>query len=165
MAYYSIMSGLLVSFVIYLCSKIVSFQELQSYSDNQINIPSVGISVQVFSGKFDEVLSRGAWRIDGVNPPDSSENVVVVGHRLRAGAPLSQSFFNLPNIKIGDEIELVWHGVHYHYIVDTVTIVKPTEKIELQTKEQIITLITCTPFPSSRYRLIVKGHKNADFKE
>lgn len=128
-----------------------------------LSIDRIGVNLDLYSGVEEaNALKKGGYVIPGsVNPLDDG-NLIVAGHRLRLGAPVKNSFYYLPKIRQGDDIIVHWLGRDYHYTVDTVTIVEPTHRINVQAENKVLTLVTCTPLVGSTHRLVVTAVQNED---
>ena len=119
-----------------------------------LRIPSIDLEVPVHDGVGELILNRAVGRIDGTARPGEPGNLGVAGHR--------DGFFRgLKDVRLGDEIELETLSATYHYRVDELLIVMPTDTEVLEpTAEPTITLVTCYPFyhvGSAPKRFIVRA--------
>lgn len=79
----------------------------------------------------------------------------MAGHRLSYTQPQGVFYF-LDKIKVGDPIEIYWHGRAYKYVTRAITETVPQDKeVEAATPNAILTLYTCTPLWSFKDRLII----------
>jgi len=125
---------------------------------NRLSIAILKINMPVFESKSASVLSKGGWIFPGTSTPDQGSNTVIFGHRFRYLPPISNTFYHLDKIKIGDEIKLAWKGTTYRYRVTETKIIEPTDfSVIAPSSTPIVTLITCAPLFSTKQRLVVVG--------
>lgn len=87
--------------------------------------------------------------------PGDKGNFCVAGHRSYT---YNQYFNRLGELGIGDEIIITTVAGKFKYDVYESKVVKPEEVSVLDnTKDEEITLVTCTPIRVATHRLIVKG--------
>lgn len=125
----------------------------------RIIIPCIGIDFPVVEmANVDDIqnLNRAPAHLAGTALPGQPGNCVISGHRVTYNHP----FLNLDKLKPGDEVILLdTKERRYSYQVDQVFTVDPTDTSILEpTNNPTITLITCHPPHSARFRLVVKGH-------
>lgn len=90
-----------------------------------LNIPSIGVSTTIWeatSDNYDEALRKGVWRVPEMAEPDRGSPVIMSAHRFgyiewTQDYRVKNSFFNLPDLEPGDEIEIVWDQKRYKYKV------------------------------------------------
>lgn len=125
--------------------------------DNRIIIKKIGVEAPLVETKdWKSALRKGMWRVQTTSQPDKGGNTVITGHRWLYKPPHKRTFYNLDKLKKGDLVTVVWYGVKYDYKVTETKVVKPTEvSILEQTKKPRLTLFTCTPLYSTKYRLVV----------
>ena len=106
----------------------------------QIEIPRLGLRAMVVQGDSAASLQRGVWHVADTALPGEPGNVVLAGHR--------DTFFRpLKRIRAGDAITLKTRDGDFAYLVESTTIVTPTDVRALQpTEGPTLTLITCFPF-------------------
>lgn len=115
------------------------------YTEAVLKISSLGIEYPVLSDSSEELLKISLNRLHGPKEgPNEVGNYVIAGHNYKSG----KMFGKLPNIKIGDIVELtdlsgrmIQYKVYKKYIVDP-TDVSCTSQHTNGKRE--ITLITCT---------------------
>jgi len=119
-----------------------------------LEIPSLKLTVPIFTGTSELVLNRGVGWIEGTAMPGEDGNVGLAGHR-------DGYFRSLKDLKLGDAIEVQSAGRTMRYRVSSLEIVEPTDVSVLDpTDVPSITLVTCYPFyyvGSAPQRYIVKG--------
>jgi sortase A len=78
--------------------------------------------------------------------------VAIAGHRTTYGAP----FYRLNELQQGDDIFITTSAGRFHYVVQTSTVVKPSDVAVLApTTDNRLTLTTCNPRFSAATRLVV----------
>jgi sortase A len=105
-----------------------------------LRAPGLGIEVPVFEGTDELVLNRGVGRVEGTARLGETGNIAIAGHR--------DGFFRgLKYIAVGDQVTLDMGAAMDVYIVDRITIVdKENVSVLAQTREPVMTLVTCYPF-------------------
>ena len=136
-------------------------------------IPKLNIEVPITFGSATDVKSMNVAMANGVAnfsvrgasaKPGEVGNFVVSGHS--AGNVYGRSdykfiFSGLTRMEAGDKIYVDYNGVRYTYKVQGSKVVEPTDVQSLVNIAKdndgvpMITLITCTPLGTSRYRLLV----------
>lgn len=105
-----------------------------------LTIDTLDLTVPVYDGTEEDVLSRGVGRVRGTARVDTEGNLGIAGHR--------DSFFRpLKDIREGDRIELRTAGGTVTYSVSSIVIVDPEDvSVLAPTSERTLTLVTCYPF-------------------
>jgi LPXTG-site transpeptidase (sortase) family protein len=105
-----------------------------------LEVPSVDLKVPVYQTASDLVMDRGAGVIDGMSYPHEPGNIGISGHR--------DGYFRvLKDVKVGDPIILQTLEGPKRFLIEDTTIVEISDKRLLQdTREQMVTLVTCYPF-------------------
>ncbi|MFF8730279.1 class E sortase [Streptomyces sp. NPDC015171] len=131
-------------------------------------IPRLGLRVPVAEGVSKaEVLNRGyVGHYPGTGQPGRAGNFALAGHRNTHGEP----FRYLPRLRRGDDIEVETRSATYTYDVDQVlprTSAADSGVVRAVPRSRVrpgygydepghyLTLTTCTPEFTSRYRLVV----------
>ncbi len=106
----------------------------------RISIPRLKISAIVEEGVDEATLSRAVGHIPGTAMPGEDGNMGIAGHR--------DTFFReLKNLKPNDKIDFITHSGSYHYTVQSLTVVEPSDVGVLEpTGGKILTIVTCFPF-------------------
>lgn len=140
-------------------------------ADPRLIIPKLNVDVPVHFGiTLDEVMpamNNGVahYRIAGASAyPGEIGNLVITGHS--AGDVYSSNqykyiFSGLERLEDGDLIYVNYNSVRYTYSVIKKEVVEPTNVAALvvDTDKPILTLVTCTPLGTSRYRLLVTAEQ------
>ena len=85
-------------------------------------------------------------------------HAVLAAHSGRAD---SKMFTDLDQVKEGDLIYLYVLNKTLTYEVDKITVTTPfdTDAIQIIDGENLLTLLTCTPYGTNTHRLLVRGHR------
>ena len=126
---------------------------------DRLVIAKTGIDMPIFVSTNADTLLKGGWVFPGPSEPGQVGNTVIFGHRFRYLPPISNTFYSLDKIEIGDTFTVAWKGQVYNYIVKEKKIIEPTDFSVLnQTPgKSEITLITCAPLFSTKQRLVIVG--------
>jgi LPXTG-site transpeptidase (sortase) family protein len=125
-------------------------------ADNTLVIPSLGMKQGVYDGPNKYTLRKGVWHRPQSSTPDKGSNTVFAGHRFTYHDPAV--FYHLDKVKAGDPIVLYWNHKRYDYTVRDILTVKPTEiGVEAPTKDPLLTIYTCTPLWTSKFRLVIQA--------
>ena len=97
---------------------------------------------------------------DTADPWEDSGRVGIAGHRTTYQAP----FFNLDDMRVGDEITLRTKYGSFAYEVDRIFVVPSSGsgRVLVQTPKPTLVLTTCNPKYSSAERLIVTARRVSD---
>ncbi len=125
---------------------------------NTIYIPSIDLETEIKELKSIDDLHTGSWRRPETSTPDKGGNTVIVAHRYtrKNGESGPNTFYFLPKVQMGEKIFVNHENKMYEYEVYDIKIVEPEDTyIEDPTKENILTLYTCTPLWTSSQRHVV----------
>ncbi|SHE24898.1 class C sortase [Actinomyces glycerinitolerans] len=128
----------------------------------RIVIPKIHVDLPVYHGTEAETLSRGVGHLFGTALPvgGTSTHSVLTGHTGLGSATL---FDDLTELEEGDVFYITAAGRTLKYEVNDVRVVLPTETESLNKVpgEDLVTLITCTPYGVNTHRLLVTGTRVA----
>lgn len=104
-------------------------------------------------------LRRGVVHYGTTALPGQAGNIVVLGHSSgQAWTPGEYKFVFtlLDKLETGDRIFVDYEGTRYIYRVKGIKTVSPSDLSVVQpTREPQLTLITCTPVGTDKYRLVI----------
>jgi len=124
--------------------------------DNQLYIPKIGVLAPILDGKDSQTVDKGLWRRPLSSTPGQQSNTVIVGHRFTYNHSIVQPFYHLDKLEAGDKIYILWNGQKHVYTVSDKKIVKNTQvSVEAPTKNEQLTLYTCTPIWNPVDRLVI----------
>lgn len=125
-----------------------------------IEIPRISVRLPVYHGTSEEVLQHGIGHLGGTSLPvgGAGTHAVLSGHR---GLPSALLFSDLDQMEVGDRFSLRILGEQLLYEVDQILVVEPDEVKDLYPVEgeDLVTLVTCTPYGVNTHRLLVRGHR------
>lgn len=125
-----------------------------------IEIPKIKCSLPIYHGVEDTVLQIAVGHIPGSSLPIGGESThaVLSGHR---GLPSARLFTDLDKLVVGDVFLIHVLDETLTYEVDNILIVEPYDlsALELSPGEDLVTLVTCTPYGVNSHRLLVRGHR------
>jgi sortase A len=125
-----------------------------------VQVPKIGIKIPIFHTTGDEVLQIGAGHLEGSSLPVGGESThaVISAHR---GLPSASLFTDLDKMEIGDYFFLNVLDETLAYEVDQILVVEPdeTDALAVTDGEDLVTLLTCTPYAVNTQRLLVRGHR------
>ena len=131
--------------------------ELPSQVEAILRIPKIELELAVLKGATPENLNSALGMIEGLDEPGVADgSTAIAGHQSHV---FGQFFNRLNELKIGDQIELETNKDTLKYEVFGIEIVKPENVEILKSKKGIslISLVTCYPERSNKYRLVVQG--------
>lgn len=126
-----------------------------------LKIPKLDINLPVYHGTSEEVLKKGIGHLEMTALPIGGVNrrSVLTGHR---GLPQAELFTRLDEMKVGDEFYIYVLDEIHAYKVKEIKTVKPERLQDLTImpqKEDLVTLVTCTPYGMNTHRLLITGER------
>lgn len=125
-----------------------------------VEIPKIDIKLPIYHGTSDEVLQKAAGHLEGSSLPIGGESThaVISAHR---GLPSASLFTDLDQLEIGDHFLIHVLDETLCYEVDQILVVDPedTSALAVEDGEDLVTLLTCTPYGVNTQRLMVRGHR------
>lgn len=125
-----------------------------------LEIPKIRVNLAIYHGTGEDVLAKGVGHVQGTSLPVGGEgtHAVLAAHRGLAYAKL---FTDLDKLKVGDKFFLHILGDTLAYEVDQVKVVEPDDNdaITIEPGQDLVTLLTCTPYGVNTQRLLVRGHR------
>ena len=125
-----------------------------------IEIPKIDVTLPLYHGTSEAVLQVAIGHLEWTSLPVGGEgsHCVVSGHR---GLPSARLFTDLDKMEEGDTFLLRILDEVLTYEVDQIKIVEPhvTEDLLIVEGEDLVTLVTCTPYGINTHRMLVRGHR------
>lgn len=130
-----------------------------------LDIPKINVELPIYHGTDDTVLSNGIGHLQGTSLPVGGANThcVLTGHR---GLPSSKLLIRLDEMVEGDLFFLRIGNETLAYKVNKIQIVEPEDVsgLQIEAGEDLVTLVTCTPYGINTHRLLVTG-KRVEYKK
>lgn len=125
-----------------------------------IIIPKMNVELPIYHGVEEKVLQVGVGHLSETSLPVGGEftHAALSGHR---GLPSAKLFTDLDQMEEGDQFYIKILGETLAYEVHSIETVLPTEteSLAIQPGEDLVTLITCTPYGINSHRLLVHAHR------
>ena len=146
----------------HLCDK--NYQELPAIDLSEygldiygyIEIPSINVYMTIRLGADDENMSMGAVHLSGSSIPFGGKNVnsVIAGH---CGYDGKEMFRYISNLNKNAKIKITTPFNMLTYKVIETKIINPddTKSLLIQKGKDMVTLLTCHPYPTNKYRCVV----------
>ncbi|WP_391207168.1 class D sortase [Psychrobacillus sp. L4] len=124
-----------------------------------LKIPSIHLESPVLEGSTTGNLNRALGMISGLDEPgELNGSAAIAGHQSHI---FGQFFNRLNELQIGDRFELETKMDTLGYEVFNIQIVKPenVDILERQKGISLLSLVTCYPERSNKFRLVVQAKK------
>lgn len=90
--------------------------------ENGLIIDKIKVRGEIHEGEnWSEILKKGVWRVPNFGTPEDNDlPIILAAHRFgyvtwTNSFRTLNSFYNLPKLKVGDSIEVVWNQRKYLY--------------------------------------------------
>ncbi|WP_294730744.1 class C sortase [uncultured Faecalibaculum sp.] len=127
-----------------------------------LSIPAISVNLPVYHGTAEDVLSAAAGHVEFSDLPvgEPGNHAVISGHR---GLPSARLFTRLDELKQGDRFYLDAGRESMAYEVTDIQVIEPyeTEKLEPVAAQDLVSLVTCTPYGINTHRLVVTGRRTS----
>ena len=121
----------------------------------RIQIPALGVDAPIVQGDGWDQLKKGVAQHIGTPNPGSNGNLILSAHNDVFG----EIFRDLDKLKTGDQVIMFTNQRTFTYIVRQSQIVEPTQtEVMLQTKEAVVTLISCYPYMVDNQRIVITAY-------
>ena len=128
-----------------------------------LEIPSINVYSAVRYGTSTEVLEKDLGLLEENSLPAGGKgcHAAVSGH---TGMASKKMLTDLTAVEMGDVFFFHTFGLHLAYEVDNIETILPndprrTELLAIDPEQDLMTLITCTPYGVNSHRLLVRGHR------
>ena len=140
------------------------YEDLLNLANNgimgYIEIPTINIDLPIYHGTTGAAMEKGAGHMEGTSLPVGGigTHAVISAHSGMASAKL---FTDLDKLELGDMFFITVCNQKLAYEVDNIAVVEPTDidLIRIDTQQDYVTLLTCTPYGVNTHRLLVRGHR------
>lgn len=131
-----------------------------------VEIEKINVKIPIYHGTSDVVLQIAVGHFEGSSFPigENGTHSVISGH---SGLSSAKIFTDLPKLQIGDKFKVTVLGKVMNYEVDRIETVLPNNVnfFELESDNDYVTLVTCTPYGVNSHRLLVRGSRIESEKE
>ena len=125
-----------------------------------IQIPKISVDLPIYHGTSEEVLEKGVGHIQNTSVPigGNSTHSVLTGH---TGLPNAELFTRLDELVEGDIFYIHVLNEILTYKVYEIKVVLPDniDELRITSGEDLVTLVTCTPYGVNSHRLLVKAER------
>ena len=125
-----------------------------------VTIPRINMDFPIYAGTNESVLQKGVGHLEGTSFPIGGLNThsVLTAHR---GLPENKLFTDHDKMEIEDLFFVETLAGELAYKVIEIKVIEPTEINELTINENqdLVTLLTCTPYMINSHRLLVVGER------
>ena len=136
------------------------------FSQNVIGvlwIPRIEENLPIYLGADHDNMAKGAALLGETSMPlgETDSNTVIAAHRGWKGIPM---FRNIQQIQIGDKIQITTPWDVLIYRVCDLKIISPddSQEIFIQEGRELVTLLTCHPYPHNYQRYLVFAERSAE---
>lgn len=137
-------------------TELLAFDDVMAY----IEIPAIDVYLPIYHGTKEETLLIGVGHLENTSLPagGATTHAVLSAH---CGLPSARLFTDLNLLKEGNIFRIHVLDETLTYQVYDIEIVNPDDSSSLfiQDGEDIVTLITCTPYGKNTHRLLVHGRR------
>ncbi|MDE6625602.1 MAG: class C sortase [Lachnospiraceae bacterium] len=148
----------------YLQNSDAAYQDTLSLDESgimgYIEIPAIDIEYPIFHGTTEDVLLQGIGHVQGSSFPVGGENshAVLAGH---SGLNQRRLFTDLDNLEPGNVIYIhVFNEELIYEVYQTIVIeAGDTDYLRIIPGEDMITLVTCTPYGVNSHRFLVQAKR------
>lgn len=144
------------------------YTELLAFDDvmAHIEIPAIDVYLPIYHGTSEETLLIGVGHLENTSLPVGgiSTHAVLSAH---CGLPSARLFTDLNLLKEGNIFRVHVLNEKLTYQIYAIEIVNPDDSSSLfiQEGEDLVTLITCTPYGKNTHRLLVHGRRIQEKEE
>ena len=144
--------------------EITGYEDILDISDTgimgYITIPTINVELPIYHGTSEEVLNIAVGHMQGSSLPIGGESThaVISAHR---GLPSARLFTDLDKLAEGDTFTITILDKVLTYEVEKINIILPDEMeyLAIVPGEDLVTLMTCTPYGVNTHRLLVRAHR------
>lgn len=142
-----------------------SYEKILSVTDDgligSVSIPKINCNLPIYHGTSEDILDKGAVHMANTSFPIGGESThsVVSAHTAYPG----KEFFNrLTELEVGDYFYLKVLGDTLAYKVCRIDVVVPSDSrlLRVESGQDFVTLVTCTPYSVNTHRLLVRGERD-----
>ncbi len=108
----------------------VIFRDVSLPEGHYLSIPKIGVDTVIWEGandNYEQALKKGVWRVGDFGTPEKKEGkpIILAAHRFgylewTQDYRLKNSFYDLPKLEGGDQIQIIWDRHRYNYMVERI---------------------------------------------
>lgn len=125
-----------------------------------VEIPSINVRLPIYHGESEDILEKGAAHLEHTSFPigGDSTHACISAH---CGYPTQKFFDDIDELENGDEIYIYVLNRTLKYKVTGRDVVEPDDssKLEVVQGEDLLTLVTCTPYGVNSHRLLIHAER------
>lgn len=125
-----------------------------------VSIPKISVKLPIYHGTEENVLSVGIGHLEGSSLPIGGENThcILTGHR---GLPGAKLFTRLDEMEENDIFFIQVGEKELAYSIYKIDVIEPedVEKFANVEGNDLVSLVTCTPYGINSHRLVVTGQR------
>lgn len=122
-----------------------------------LTVECLGITYPIYLGATEENMLKGVTHLGETSLPIGGKNThcVIAGH---CGMIRTEMFRNLDKVKEGDIVKIKNQWEVLTYEVTDIIVADPDDysKILIEDGKDLLTLVTCYPYPENSHRLLVR---------
>lgn len=137
-------------------TELLAFDEVMA----SIEIPAIDVYLPIYHGTKEETLLKGVGHLENTSLPAGGKDTHAV-LSAHCGLPSARLFTDLNLLKKGSLFRIHVLNEKLTYQVYSIEVVEPDDSSSLfiQEGEDLVTLITCTPYGKNTHRLLVHGRR------
>lgn len=126
----------------------------------RIMIPKISVDLPIYHGTDEKELSKGVGHIQSSSLPVGGNNTrcILSAHR---GLPNSKLFTRLDEIELKDLFYIEIGSQTLAYRVCDIQVIDPEDEssLSIEPDQDLVSLVTCTPYGLNTHRLVVTGKR------
>ena len=137
-------------------TELLAFDDVMAY----IEIPAISVYLPIYHGTEEETLLIGVGHLENTSLPTGGESTHAV-LSAHCGLPSARLFTDLNLLREGNIFRIHVLDETLTYQVYGIETVDPDDSSSLfiQEGEDLVTLITCTPYGKNTHRMLVHGRR------
>lgn len=143
-------------------TELLAFDEVMA----SIEIPAIDVNLPIYHGTKEETLLKGVGHLENTSLPmgGKSTHAVLSAH---CGLPSARLFTDLNLLRVGNIFRVHVLDETLTYQIYKIETVKPedSDSLLIQKGEDLVTLITCTPYGKNTHRFLVHGRRIEEKEE
>ena len=125
-----------------------------------LDIPSIKVHLPIYHGTGTYALQHGVGHLQSTSLPvgGKSTHAVLSAH---SGLTNADMFDDLPDVAVGDlfSVTVLSQTIWYEVYETEVILPEETQSLTIRPGEDLVTLMTCTPYGINTHRLLVHGRR------